>query len=244
MARTWLQPGRNAASASGTLKDLAERHGKALTAVAREWKAADARCLTWVTPTMGMETGGFERIAQDERAEQRWLVGDSYDKIVVYLLGRVPTRLCDELLKFWDRLFRRSRDPRAFWRASWADAASTLKLKVWACAEREERRQNGRRKDGPVLTRGGDVREARREPTLVILDDGNYTVRLRGNTIGLTVEQWAFVSRVAGGKGAYVKVLGSRRDRIKKALPAKLCNLIRSRSGPGGGYRIDPKHLT
>ncbi len=82
------------------------------------------------------------------------------------------------------------------------------------------------------------------EPTLVILDDGSYTVRVKGRTLGLTVDQWRFVQKVANGKGAFVKTGFRRPDRIRKALKPAIQRLIETERGPGGGFRIDPKHLT
>jgi hypothetical protein len=97
-----------------------------------------------------VESDSFGHIATHKRSEQRWLVGDSYDKVALPLLKRVPSRLADELLTFWEKILKASKDPRAFWRPAWDEEGDSLRFKVDACADRQIARlaANPRTRDG------------------------------------------------------------------------------------------------
>lgn len=120
------------------IRNLAILHGQVLDALRCEWQRADERC--WEFAALGGETGGYEKLAADERALVRKLLASGFDHAFMPLLPHLPPDLEVAFRDHWSHLGELSKDCRGFWKSDWTSTQADLVLRVSAHCEREAER--------------------------------------------------------------------------------------------------------
>lgn len=121
---------------SDDLGSLAAQHALHLAGIEREWKSADGIMFGYESKGMGKETGGYEKIARDERMVLVGLV-EEYDRTVcdpvVQLVGELLRR---DMLVFSNQLLAAAHDPRREWSDEFGREGHLLHLQLCAAANR------------------------------------------------------------------------------------------------------------
>ncbi len=107
-------------------RELYLQHDDYLDRIETAWRQADVTMAEHVGAGMQPQTGGYEKIATEERALATRLIADYHDHVVTWLLPFVDELLQRELIAFADRLHKDIQEPRRSWSVEYREQRSKL----------------------------------------------------------------------------------------------------------------------
>ncbi len=179
------------------------------------WKDADERTHRWAF--LGMETGGFENCARDERATLSRPIDDFWLSVNIALPYLSETLARDAIR--WGHRFVASREARSFWSAEWDEDFRSVYLLLHA--ERERNRGAAQREIAETTAKEGSPTPSKIATEAACRAADNITKALGVELAKLQIGAGSPKPLRLIPLAAAAKQLGTRADRMKKALEAR-----------------------
>ena len=204
-------------------RELLLQHGDYLDRIEEAWRLADSTMLEWQMSGMKRHTGGYEKLATDERASIRKVVAEYNDRVVMPLLPLVDEMLQRELIAFADRLHQDIQDPRRPWSTRYRERRSKLDRLLYARSAKAHQTPDAGKRDTKA------ARRPKRSKADVFRDEGNIAAHLTQHPDAKRDE----VAKETGIAPAHVSDSVAWKEHKKKQKEARKANRARAAGGVG-----------